>query len=79
MFPMNPFSCRTDSEDRISRFVVQRIGFEFYANTIPDLEGVGQHQQLRFSVYIGSLPFGGEPSPADLHVLVGYVDVPKAS
>ena len=42
---------RADAENRVARFLVQRIGFQFDPNASPDFKGVAQHQIFRFGVH----------------------------
>src|SRR5215217_2298557 len=38
---------------------------------------MGQHQKLRFSIYVTPLPFGVNPCPADLNLFIVQINVSK--
>ena len=57
---------------------VEHVGLEFHADAVPDFKSVLQHQELGFGVDGGALPGFADPRPADLHPMVGRIDIAEA-
>src|SRR5438105_1477047 len=62
----NAFEVAADALNGCGGAVVARVGVQAYAEDLPGLERVGQHQQLGLGVGGGTDGGCGEPSVADL-------------
>lgn len=71
------FFC-ANAENSATRRFVQRVGLQFYPDTVPDFERLSQHQVFRFGVAGSALPRRRDPCGANLDSTIGPVDVHEA-
>lgn len=71
------FLC-AEAQDRVARSLIERVGFEFDAKAIPDLEGVPQHEILGPGIDGSSVPGWCDPGGADFDAAIIAIDVHEA-
>lgn len=72
------FLFRSDPKDGVARFMIQSVGLEFYADALPDFEGMPQHQVFCFGVHGCALPGRSDPRGSDFYPAVGAIDIHEA-
>ena len=75
VFAESAFFFRAETKDGVAGFFVEGVGLQFDADTVPEFEGVTQHQKFCFGVDRGALPRGSNPGRTDFQAAVGAVDV----
>lgn len=78
MSPQRAFLFRSDAQNCIARFLIQRICLELHPNAFPNFKRVPQHQIFRLSIDGRALPCRRDPGGPDLDPPVNAIDVHKA-
>src|SRR5260370_30930732 len=79
MNPENSFTLPPDALERRARTLVARIRVKAHTKHLPRFEGMGQHEQLGFSVGRGADGRAGQPRVADLTDIGAIPSVSRVS